>query len=53
MVGCREEITRLFAKKAYNFEGMNKKGKKIASVLAHENINVTVKIVTLQSLYWF
>ena len=43
LVGCQEGVTRIFAKKAYIFEGMTKKGKILASILLHRDLNVTVK----------
>ena len=43
LVGCQEGVTRLFKKKAHIFEGITKKGKKLANVLVHKDLNVTVK----------
>ena len=50
MVGCQEDVTMVFAKKARNFEELTKKGKTLTSVKLNRDINATVKNVTLQSL---
>ena len=42
LVGCREGFIRLFAKKICNFEELTAKGKKLARVIVHRGINVTV-----------